>query len=55
MELRSFRLVTAASALAGAGFLVWVGTGIGGPETTTLISNIVQAGSALHGVAQRLW
>jgi signal transduction histidine kinase len=46
-ELRNFRLVTVASALAGAGFLIWVGTGIGGPETTTLISNIVQAGSAL--------
>jgi signal transduction histidine kinase len=46
-ELRSFGLVTVASALAAVAFLAWVGLGIGGPETTTLVSNLFQAGTAL--------
>jgi signal transduction histidine kinase len=47
MELRSFGLVAVASALAAAVFLIWVGFGIGGPETTRLVSNLFQAGAAL--------
>ncbi|HET8787451.1 MAG TPA: histidine kinase dimerization/phospho-acceptor domain-containing protein, partial [Actinomycetes bacterium] len=46
-ELRSFGLVTVVAALAAALFLVWVGLGIGGPATTTLVSNLFQAGTAL--------
>ena len=46
-ELRSFGLVTVVAALAAAVFLVWVGLGIGGSATTTLVSNLFQAGTAL--------
>jgi signal transduction histidine kinase len=50
-ELRSFGLVTVASALAAVVFLAWVGLGIGGQETTTLVSNLFQAGTALVAAA----
>ncbi|HET9008364.1 MAG TPA: ATP-binding protein, partial [Actinomycetes bacterium] len=46
-ELRSFRLVAIAAAALGVGFLVWVGLGLGAGETTTLVSNLVQAVAAL--------
>ncbi|HJW59209.1 MAG TPA: ATP-binding protein [Actinomycetota bacterium] len=46
-ELRSFRLVALAAAALGAGFLVWVGLGLGAKETTTLVSNLFQAVAAL--------
>jgi signal transduction histidine kinase len=46
-ELRSFRLVAMAVAVLGAGFLVWVGLGLGAEETTTLVSNLFQAVAAL--------
>jgi signal transduction histidine kinase len=46
-ELRSFRLVAMAAAALGAGFLVWVGLGLGANQTTTLVSNLFQAVAAL--------
>jgi signal transduction histidine kinase len=46
-ELRSFRLVAMAAAALGAGFLAWVGLGLGAEETTTLVSNLFQAVAAL--------
>jgi signal transduction histidine kinase len=46
-ELRSFRLVAMAAAALGAGFLVWVGLGLGADRTTTLVSNLFQAVAAL--------
>jgi hypothetical protein len=46
-ELRSFRLVAMAAAALGAGFLAWVGFGLGAEETTTLVSNLFQAVAAL--------
>ena len=58
-ELRSFRLVAIAAAVLGAGFLAWVGLGLGADETTTLVSNLFQAAAALaaavacHNAARR--
>ena len=46
-ELRSFRLVAIAAAALGAGFLAWVGLGLGAEATTTLVSNLFQAMAAL--------
>jgi signal transduction histidine kinase len=46
-ELRSFRLVAMAAAALGAGFLAWVGLGLGTDQTTTLVSNLFQALAAL--------
>jgi signal transduction histidine kinase len=46
-ELRSFRLVAVAAAALGAGFLAWVGLGLGTEQTTTLVSNLFQALAAL--------
>jgi signal transduction histidine kinase len=46
-ELRSFRLVTVASAAVALLFLAWVQFGIGGETVTKLFSNLVQAGTAL--------
>ncbi|HJW62767.1 MAG TPA: hypothetical protein VJ849_04655, partial [Actinomycetes bacterium] len=45
--LRSFRLVALAASALGAGFLVWVGLGLGAEGTTTLVSNLFQAVAAL--------
>ena len=50
-ELRSFRLVAMAAAVLGAGFLAWVGLGLGADETTTLVSNLFQAAAALAAAA----
>jgi signal transduction histidine kinase len=46
-ELHNFRLVAMAAAALGAGFLAWVGLGLGADETTTLVSNLFQAVAAL--------
>jgi signal transduction histidine kinase len=46
-ELRSFRLVTVATAALGAVFVAWVGFGLGGEDATRLVSNLVQALAAL--------
>jgi signal transduction histidine kinase len=46
-ELRSFRLVIAASAALTVVFLAWVGLGVGGNTVTELTSDIVQAAAAL--------
>ena len=46
-ELRSFRLAAIAAAALGAGFLAWVGLGLGAEATTTLVSNLFQALAAL--------
>jgi signal transduction histidine kinase len=46
-ELRSFGLVAATAAVAAVVFLVWVGFGLGGDATTTLVSNLFQAATAL--------
>src|SRR4029453_14544975 len=50
-ELRSFRLVTVASAALTVLFLAWVQFGIGGPTATKLFSNLVQSGTALIAAA----
>jgi signal transduction histidine kinase len=50
-ELRSFRLVAIALAALAAGFLAWIGTGIGGDALTELVSNLVQASAALLAAA----
>ena len=50
-ELRSFRLVTAASAAVALLFLAWIQFGFGGETATKLVSNLVQAGSALVAAA----
>jgi signal transduction histidine kinase len=46
-ELRSFRLAAVAAAALAAGFLVWIGAGVGGEAVTELVSNLVQASAAL--------
>jgi signal transduction histidine kinase len=46
-ELRSFRLVIAASAALTVLFLAWVGLGVGGNTVTELTSDVVQAAAAL--------
>jgi signal transduction histidine kinase len=46
-ELRSFRLAAVAAAALAAGFLVWIGAGVGGEAVTDLVSNLVQASAAL--------
>jgi signal transduction histidine kinase len=46
-ELRSFRLVIAASAVLAVLFLAWVGLGLGGNAVTELTSDLVQAAAAL--------
>ena len=46
-ELRSFRLVTVASAALAAAFLVWIGLGLGGEQATDLVSDLGQATAAL--------
>ena len=46
-ELRSFGLVAPPRRWLGAGFLVWVGLGLGAGATTTLVSNLFQAVAAL--------
>ena len=46
-ELRSFRLVIAASAALTVVFLAWVGLGVGGNAVTELTSDIIQAAAAL--------
>src|SRR5512132_1733280 len=50
-ELRSFHLAAAAATALAAGFLAWVGIGIGGKAVTELVSNLVQASAALLGAA----
>jgi signal transduction histidine kinase len=46
-ELRSFRLVIAASAAMTVLFLAWVGLGVGGSTVTEVTSDVVQAAAAL--------
>jgi signal transduction histidine kinase len=46
-ELRSFRLVTVASAAVAVLFLAWLQFGFGGETATKLFSNLIQAGTAL--------
>jgi signal transduction histidine kinase len=46
-ELRSFRLVIAASAALMVLFLAWVGLGVGGNTVTELTSDVIQAAAAL--------
>jgi signal transduction histidine kinase len=46
-ELRSFRLIIAASAALAVLFLAWVGLGVGGNTVTKLTSDLVQAAAAL--------
>jgi signal transduction histidine kinase len=50
-ELRSFRLVTVASAAVAVLFVAWVQFGIGGETATKLFSNLIQAGTALVAAA----
>jgi len=50
-ELRSFRLAAGAATTLAAGFLAWVGIGIGGKAVTELVSNLVQASAALLAAA----
>ncbi|HJU03216.1 MAG TPA: ATP-binding protein [Actinomycetes bacterium] len=50
-ELRSFRLVTVASAAVTVVFLAWVQFGFGGATVTKLFSNLIQAGTALIAAA----
>jgi signal transduction histidine kinase len=46
-DLRSFHLAAVASAALTVLFAAWIGFGYGGPETTELFSNLVQAAAAL--------
>ncbi|HEV2872737.1 MAG TPA: ATP-binding protein [Actinomycetota bacterium] len=50
-ELRSFRLAAVAAAALAAGFLAWIGLGVGGDGVTELVSNLVQASAALLAAA----
>src|SRR5215218_6816954 len=50
-ELRSFRLITVASAAVAVVFLAWVQFGIGGETATKLFGNLIQAGTALVAAA----
>ena len=40
-ELRSFRLAAVAAAALAAGFLAWIGLGVGDDGVTELVSNLV--------------
>ena len=46
-ELRSFRLAAVVATALAAGFLAWIGVGVGGEAVTDLVSNLVQASAAL--------
>ncbi|HEX7147862.1 MAG TPA: ATP-binding protein [Actinomycetota bacterium] len=46
-ELRSFRVAAVLAAALAAGFLAWIGAGVGGEGVTELVSNLVQASAAL--------
>ena len=50
-ELRSFRLAAVAAAALAAGFLAWIGLGVGDDGVTELGSNLVQASAALLAAA----
>ncbi len=50
-ELRSFRLAAVAAAALAAGFLAWIGLGVGDDGVTELVSNLVQASAALLAAA----
>jgi signal transduction histidine kinase len=50
-ELRSFRLVTVASAAVAVLFLAWLQFEFGGETATKLFSNLIQAGTALVAAA----
>jgi signal transduction histidine kinase len=46
-ELRSFRLAAVVATALAAGFLAWIGVGVGSKAVTELVSNLVQASAAL--------